>query len=59
MDITWGAIGKVLLAGLATYVLLPGVLILRDSILWRLINTFILTGDLQIKIRRYVELVNA
>ena len=58
MDISWGAIGKILLAGIATYVLLPAVLIIRDAVLWKLINKFILTSKLQLEIRRYVELIH-
>ena len=51
MDITWSAIGKLLLAGLGTYVLLPAILILRDYILWKLVNTFILNEKLRRKVK--------
>jgi hypothetical protein len=53
MDITWSAILKVMIAGLATYVLLPAALILRDMLLWKLINTLILNDGLRKKIRDY------
>jgi len=51
LDITWSAIGKLLLAGLGTYVLLPAILILRDYILWKLVNTFILNEKLRRKVK--------
>jgi hypothetical protein len=53
MDITWSAILKVMIAGLATYVLLPAALILRDMLLWKIINVFILSDKLRKKIREY------
>ena len=56
MDLSWGAIAKVMLAGLGTYILLPAFLVLRDAVLWMAINKYILTGDLQGKVRRYAEL---
>lgn len=56
MDLTWGAIGKVMAAGLATYFLLPAILILRDLILWKLVEAFILNEDLRRKLKRYVQI---
>ena len=53
MDISWSAILKVMLAGFATFVLLPAALIIRDMILWKLINFFILNDKLRMKIRDY------
>ena len=58
MDITWAAIGKVMVAGLATYVLLPAVLIVRDYVLWRLINAYILNDSLRKAVRRYASLAD-
>lgn len=58
MDVTWGAIGKVLAAGLVTYILLPAVLIARDYILWRVISVYILNNDLKLKVNRYVHLAH-
>ncbi len=56
MEITWSAIGKVLVAGIATYVLLPAALIARDYILWKLINAYVLNNKLREEVRRYARL---
>lgn len=56
MDITWAAIFKVIIAGLVTYVLLPAALILRDWLLWHLINIYILNDNLRKEVRRYAFL---
>lgn len=58
MDISWAAIGKILIAGLASYVLLPAALILRDFILWKLINAYILNTKLREAIKRQAILIN-
>jgi hypothetical protein len=58
MDLTWGAIFKVLIAGLGTYTLLPAFLILRDFLLWKLIGAYILNNDLRSKLKQFVFLVN-
>lgn len=58
MDISWNAILKVMVAGLATYVLLPAALILRDMLLWELINRLILNRKLRKKVRDYAFLAN-
>jgi len=58
MDLTWGTIFKVLVAGLGTYTLLPAFLILRDFILWKLIGAYILNADLRAKLKQYVYLAN-
>ncbi|WFE72135.1 hypothetical protein P8S55_03365 [Halomonas sp. M1] len=58
MDVTWGAIGKVLLAGLVTYIFLPAVLIARDYVLWRVISVYILNDDLKRKVTQYVQLAH-
>lgn len=55
MDITWSAIFKVVSAGLGTYVLLPAFLVLRDFILWKCINKFILNSKAQQNVREYVQ----
>lgn len=53
MDITWVSIFKIMAAGLATYVLLPAALVLRDWLLWHLINFYILNNKLRKEVRRY------
>jgi hypothetical protein len=58
MDLTWGAIGKILIAGLGTYTLLPAFLILRDYLLWKLIGAYILNDDLRSKLKQFVFLAN-
>ena len=58
MDLTWGAIFKVILAGLVTYTILPAFLILRDYIIWKLIGAYILNSDLQQKLKTFVFLTN-
>lgn len=58
MDISWSVIGKVLIAGLGTYVFLPVFLVFRDFILWKLINTYILNKELEEKIRQYAIYIN-
>lgn len=56
MDITWASIFKIMAAGLATYVLLPAALVLRDWLLWHLINFYILNDKLRNEVRRYAYL---
>lgn len=56
MDISWATIGKVMLAGIGTYILLPAFLVIRDAVLWWAINRYILNGQAQLNVRRYVEL---
>ena len=58
MDITWGAIGKLLLAGIGTYVVFPAALILRDYLLWKFIHFFILNEKLRKQIRTYAIQIN-
>lgn len=58
LDISWGAIGKVLIAGLGTYVLLPAALVLRDFVLWRVIDAYILNRELRSKIEQHADLVH-
>src|SRR5690606_30078371 len=58
MDLSWSAILKVLVAGLATYVLMPAFLILRDLMLWRMVNVFILHDKLRTEVRRYVSMAH-
>lgn len=58
MDITWSAIGKLLFAGLGTYVFFPAALIFRDYVLWKFIHKFILNEKLDRSIREYAVLVN-
>jgi len=58
MDLTWGAIFKILIAGLGTYTLLPAFLILRDFLLWKLIGAYILNDDLRSKLKQFVFLAN-
>lgn len=53
MKLTWSAIGKLLITGLTTYVVFPAVLILRDFLLWKFINFFILNKNLRNQIRTY------
>jgi len=55
LDITWGAIGKLLLTSLGVYVFLPSALIVRDYVLWKLINAYILNDELQHAIIRLVQ----
>jgi hypothetical protein len=58
LDITWSAVGKIVLAALGTYVFLPAALILRDYILWKLIGAYILNSALREQITRYAVLAN-
>ncbi|WP_445000954.1 hypothetical protein [Halomonas mongoliensis] len=58
MDISWATIGKVMLVGIGTYILLPAFLVVRDAVLWWVINRYILTGQAQLNVRRYVELAH-
>ena len=58
MDITWSAIGKLLVAGLGTYVFLPAALVLRDFVLWQFIRAYSLNSKLRDQITRYAVLVN-
>lgn len=58
MDLSWGSIFKVLVAGLATYVLMPAFLILRDYVLWRAVSTFILNDKLRTKVLSYAAMAH-
>lgn len=58
MDLSWGSIFKVLVAGLATYVLMPAFLILRDYVLWRVVNAFILNDKLRSEVLRYAAMAH-
>lgn len=58
MDLTWSAIFKVLSVGLATYILMPAFLILRDYLLWRLVNAYILNNELRRAVFRYAALAH-
>jgi hypothetical protein len=53
MDITWATIFKVLVVGIGTYVVFPVALILRDYLLWKFINAYILNETLMKNIREY------
>lgn len=56
MDISWAMIGKVMLVGIVTYIFLPAFLVVRDVVLWWIINSYILTGQAQRNVRQYVAL---
>lgn len=47
LTIGWGVIAKVMVAGIGTYVLLPAILVVRDWLLWKAIERFILTSRLR------------
>lgn len=53
IDITWGTIAKLMLVGFGTYVFLPAALILRDWVLQKAIQTFILNEKFEKKISEY------
>ena len=57
MDITWATILKVLIAGIGTYVVFPAALILRDYLLWKFINAYILNETLMKHIREYATII--
>lgn len=58
MDLSWATILKVMVAGLATYVLMPALLILRDYVLWRVVNAFILNDKLWTEVLRYAAMAH-
>lgn len=43
IEISWGAIFKILSVGILTYIIAPVLLTLRDSFLWFIVNKFIVT----------------
>ncbi len=45
-----------MVAALATYVLLPAVLVLRDYVIWKLVSVYVLNDNLRSEIRRYAML---
>lgn len=47
LTIGWGTIAKLLLAGIGTYVLIPAFLVVRDWLLWKSIEKFILIDRLR------------
>jgi hypothetical protein len=53
IDITWGAILKLMFAGFGTYIFLPAALILRDWVLQQVIRLFILNEKFEKKISEY------
>ena len=58
MDITWTSIFKVLAAGLATYIIMPAILVFRDLLLWKLVKLFILNNSLRKAVREEAILVD-
>jgi hypothetical protein len=58
MDLTLGAIFKVIVAALATYTVLPVFLILRDYLIWKLIGVYILNDNLRSKLKQFVFLTS-
>lgn len=52
-DISWNAIGKLLLVGFGTYVFLPAALVLRDLVLRKVIGLLILNEKLEKDITQY------
>lgn len=47
LDITWTTIAKLMLAGFATYVIAPALLVLRDWVLRKTLEKFVYTESLQ------------
>ncbi|MGW9067015.1 hypothetical protein ACWGPO_23260 [Achromobacter animicus] len=54
--ITWSAIGKVMVAGIGVYIVQPLLLVLRDEVLWRAIDRWLLTAELKVKINQFLEI---
>lgn len=52
--VSWSAILKVVAAGIAVYVIQPLLLVIRDAVLWRAIERWILNKDLDIWIAKAV-----
>lgn len=52
--VSWSAILKVVLAGIAVYVIQPMLLVIRDAVLWKAIERWILNNDLDIWIAKAV-----
>lgn len=48
LEIPWETIFKLILAGAFTFVIAPGLLVLRDLLLWKIIEKFVITNKLQI-----------
>ncbi|WP_373981596.1 hypothetical protein LN047_09565 [Achromobacter sp. JD417] len=44
--ITWANLGKLAVAGVGVYVIQPALLVLRDGLLWKLIDKFVLNQRL-------------
>ena len=55
IEITWLSLLKIFLAGIFTYVVFPSFLVLRDFLLWKIVDVFILTSTLQARITMYAE----
>lgn len=51
--ISWDSIIKALISGLGVYIIFPLVLMLRDAVIWKAVNTLILTDELYSTIRSY------
>ena len=58
MDITWATIFKLIITGGFTYIILPLLFVLRDLILRKLTEVFILNNKLQKQITHYVHLIS-
>ena len=50
LSISWSTIVKLMAAGAGTYIILPALLIIRDLLLWKTIEYFILNSKLQMLI---------
>jgi hypothetical protein len=53
LDVTWATIGKLIFAGVVTYVIAPVLLVLRDWVLRKILEKFVLTESLRKMITEY------
>ena len=55
IEVSWLTVLKVVAAGAFTYVVLPVLLVLRDALLWKVVDIFILNKKLSEKIMEYAS----
>lgn len=55
IQISWETIFRLLLAGIVTYVIAPALLVLRDLVLWKIIEVLILNDKLRVDVELWAS----
>jgi hypothetical protein len=55
LELSWAVVLKICVAGLATYVILPFCLVIRDSLILKAIEKYVITPELHMYLRMYAS----